>query len=523
LNPYLSIIAASRNDDHGGDPLIRTQIFINNFARQCEKYRLPAELILVDWNPVPGRPGLAGVLQLPAEATFCSARIITVPAVLHQRFKYADRVQFFQMIAKNVAIRRARGRFVLATNIDIIFSDELMQFIARQQLDATKMYRVDRYDIQPGLSPTLTLDETLDYAWSNPVRSNHRFEPRELVNHLYGKTTFKRHCQPDLAACKKIKGLAVVSDDGVWSVQSHKDTPLGKLHTNACGDFTLLSHEGWAAVTGYPEFEAFSFHIDSFGLAAAHYAGFSEVALLPPCVCFHIEHSLGSGWTPEGEKKLFDRLKEKEILNPDWHVLLPLLEGMRKAGKTSALNGPGWGLAEFTLPEASLLPGKLSPAPVEPQPFPEPGALAVGALLPDFDLDRVTLWEDRRRSPTDRLNRTIEELRDALAKTEGYVREIDKDRVNQIKALQQYEADMQQTVGFLHAVEKDSADRLDSIHFYQEKLKQAYADHDHNVAYIEKIHAEIAAHVKVSAEKDAIIASLNDQLRAATARAAAGP
>ena len=37
-----------------------------------------------------------------------------------------------------------------------------------------------------------------------------------------------------------------------------------------------------------------------------------------------------------------------------------------------------------------------------------------------------------------------------------------------------------------------------------------------------KIHAEIAAHVKVSAEKDAIIARLNDQLRAATERPEAG-
>ncbi|HEX7294596.1 MAG TPA: hypothetical protein VF251_02510, partial [Pyrinomonadaceae bacterium] len=56
--PYLSVVAASRNDDHGGDPLIRTQIFLNNFARQCEKYRLSAELILIDWNPVADRPGL---------------------------------------------------------------------------------------------------------------------------------------------------------------------------------------------------------------------------------------------------------------------------------------------------------------------------------------------------------------------------------------------------------------------------------------------------------------------------------
>ena len=76
--PYLSVVAASRNDDHGGDPLIRTQIFINNLSRQCEKYRLPAELIIVDWNPVPDRPGLAAVLNLPVGSTFVQARTVTV-------------------------------------------------------------------------------------------------------------------------------------------------------------------------------------------------------------------------------------------------------------------------------------------------------------------------------------------------------------------------------------------------------------------------------------------------------------
>jgi len=102
--PYLSIVAASRNDDHGGNPLLRTQIFINNFARQCEKYRLPVELIIVDWNPVIGFPGLAAVLNLPPEANYCRGRVITVPTVLHQQLKYAEKLPFFQMIAKNVGI-----------------------------------------------------------------------------------------------------------------------------------------------------------------------------------------------------------------------------------------------------------------------------------------------------------------------------------------------------------------------------------------------------------------------------------
>src|SRR5258705_4390417 len=100
------------------------------------------------------------------------------------------------MIAKNVGIRRARGNFILATNIDIVFSDELMQFIARKKLDPKKIYRVDRYDIQSGLSNDLTLDETLEYAWANPIRAHHRYQPERLLEHLYGEELFKKICIP---------------------------------------------------------------------------------------------------------------------------------------------------------------------------------------------------------------------------------------------------------------------------------------------------------------------------------------
>lgn len=484
-HPYFSVVAASRNDDHGGDPLVRTQIFITTFARQCEKYRLPAELILVDWNPVEGRPGLAGVLQMPPRTTYCQVRIITVPAELHRQLKYSDRLQFFQMIAKNAGIRRARGRFILATNIDIIFSDELMRHIAQQRLDPGKLLRVDRYDIKHGLPQDLTLDETMDYAWSHPVRSNRRFGPKVLMEHLYGDDLFKRQCSPDPEFCRRIEGYQVAQQDGAWSVRVKRDNPLENLHTNACGDFTLLSREGWNAITGYPEFEAFSMNIDSVGLAAAHYAGYEETALLPPCVCFHIEHSLGSGWTPEGEKKLFARLNEKQILNPEWHVLFPLVRGMQSGNKPTALNGPAWGLANFDLPEETLLPGRFAAGPPHPRAYIAPTGQAVGSLLPEFDLDRLSLWQDRVDDPSERLNRIIEETRTALKQAEDYVKLVDKDR----------------------------ADRLDSIHFYQGKLKEAYADLDRNVAYLKTLEAEIQAHVKTAAERDAIIASLNERLR----------
>jgi hypothetical protein len=392
--PYLSVIAASRNDDHGGDPLVRTQIFINCFSWQCEKYQLPAELILVDWNPVPNRPGLAEVLQIPAGVTCCSVRVVTVPAALHSRLKYAEQLAFFQMIAKNAGIRRARGRFILATNIDIVFSDELISHIARQKLDPGSLLRVDRYDIQSDLPVGSSLDEVLRHAWTKPVRSNHRSGPRDLVEHLYGRETFKHKCQPDPEFCRGIPDVDVTLVNELWSIRPHPQTRLENLHTNACGDFTLLSRAGWEAICGYPEFAAFSMNIDSLGVACAHYAGFHEEALLPPCVCFHIEHSLGSGWTPAGEKELFTRLGKKRILNPAWHVLGPLCEDIRSGKVPFALNGPEWGLARFELPEQTVSPEQQPRDTLKSEATFAPG-IAVSSLLPAFDLDRLTLWQER--------------------------------------------------------------------------------------------------------------------------------
>ena len=145
--PYLSIVTVSRNDDHGGNLLGRMQLFVDGLAEQCHRHGLKCELILVEWNPPTDRPRLAEALRWPQEATPCRIRVVTVPPEIHRRFLHSDRLPLFQMIAKNAGIRRARGRFVLATNIDILFSEELMAHLARRPLVAGRFYRVDRYDV----------------------------------------------------------------------------------------------------------------------------------------------------------------------------------------------------------------------------------------------------------------------------------------------------------------------------------------------------------------------------------------
>ena len=142
--PYLSIVVTARNDDHGGNLLGRVQIFVNGWIAQARRYNLPSELIIVEWNPPADRQRLQEVLRWPEEFDPCDVRFIEVPAELHRRYQHASALPLYQMIAKNVGIRRARGQFVLATNIDILFSDELMAFLSEQRLDAGRMYRIDR-------------------------------------------------------------------------------------------------------------------------------------------------------------------------------------------------------------------------------------------------------------------------------------------------------------------------------------------------------------------------------------------
>ena len=171
--PYLSVVVTTRNDDHGGDPSTRLQAFVNAFAAQCVRTGLDAEVIVVEWNPPDDRPHVDALLRLPPDAPF-PVRVVEVPARIHQTFRYAAVLPLFQMIAKNVGIRRARGRFVLATNIDIIFSNELVEHLASGQLQPGHLYRVDRHDIEAAFPVDGRLDEQMEYCRTHQLRVHTR-------------------------------------------------------------------------------------------------------------------------------------------------------------------------------------------------------------------------------------------------------------------------------------------------------------------------------------------------------------
>src|SRR5579863_6613693 len=171
--PYLSVVVTARNDDHGGNLLRRMQTFVNAWIGQSKRYGLCSELIVVEWNPPPDRASLREALTWPPEMGACTVRFIEVPAEVHRRYRHAEALPLYQMIAKNVGIRKARAPFVLATNIDILFSDELVRYFAERRLCAGRMYRIDRYDVASDV-PVEDSIEQLAYCRAHMLRVNSR-------------------------------------------------------------------------------------------------------------------------------------------------------------------------------------------------------------------------------------------------------------------------------------------------------------------------------------------------------------
>jgi hypothetical protein len=365
-----SFVATSRNDDHGGDVLRRTQSFVHRLAEQCTRHQVPSELVLVDWNPPHSRAPLAEVLGWPAGSAWFSARVVTVPSSLHYTLKYSKRLAMFQMIAKNVGIRRVLGDYVIATNIDIIFSDELFQWLKSGDMREGVLYRSDRWDIPNEIQLEPNLDILLARARREAIRHNlkagtyiRRDDTFVNISAPRFDGTFFQPLEGLIAALKgSLAGDDPVPRDKVLLAldailltdlpRLRREFLIPTLHTNACGDFTMMAQRDWFALHGYPEWNIFSWHIDSIMIYQAHFNGWPIEELGSAAVHYHIEHDYGSGWTPEGAGSLWSRLMERGIPFLSYHQFNERVFEMQEnaaSARFTVYNGPDWGFDSHEL------------------------------------------------------------------------------------------------------------------------------------------------------------------------------
>ncbi|MBI4620098.1 MAG: hypothetical protein HY739_08045 [Desulfobacterales bacterium] len=367
--PKISFVVTSRNDDHGGGFLRRMQIFVDGLLAQCERHKLKAELIVVEWNPPTDRPPLFEALKWPEKNEFCTVRFIEIPPEIHNRFKYAHKLPLYQMIAKNVGIRRARGEFVLATCADLLFSDELFEFLSSGDLRENYLYRIDRSDVPEDLPLEVTLDEQLNYCSENIIRVNSREGTYHLLTGRY------------------------------YASYGNLDIALTNLHFNACGDFTLMSKNDWHKLRGYPEFDMYSPHLDSLMLLMAYHAGTRQEILRNPMRLYHIEHH--GAWIAEKASKLEKEKKSEDIPVLSLSQFQEWASEMNRNRRPIIFNDSEWGFASERLKETIVISASWetktkSEYPVnkttrhvvkEFSPATEKSILIIGEHLPLYDIN----------------------------------------------------------------------------------------------------------------------------------------
>ena len=75
------------------------------------------------------------------------------------------------MLGKNVGVRRAKGKFILCTNIDIIFPSKFFEFVQRKKLKKDILYRSERLDIKRTIPQKATIDDQISFAQGNIIRA----------------------------------------------------------------------------------------------------------------------------------------------------------------------------------------------------------------------------------------------------------------------------------------------------------------------------------------------------------------
>lgn len=374
----LSVVVTARNDDHGDNMLERMQLFVSGLLEQVRRHGLDAELIVVEWNPPPNRPRLVEALSWPTEHGPCRVRIIEVPPELHRRYRHSEALPLFQMIAKNVGIRRARGRFVLATNIDLLFSSELVYFLASGNLEPGWLYRIDRYDVPSNVPAEGSIEEQLEYCHRHVIRINTRdgiFERGALPWERPGKINlylslleqFVSLAWPHWPEGKTWSEVLTLRSfrtffanrlslvgRGVSCLKQLIRPSVPRLHLNASGDFMLMAREHWFALRGYPELEMFSMNVDSLLCHIAYHTGIREKVLVDPMRIYHIGHT--KGWTPEVEQDGTMRrwLDSAGIPQLSIEQVFAWSLQMKRDRQPFVFNDEHWGLACEELPEMEV-------------------------------------------------------------------------------------------------------------------------------------------------------------------------
>eukprot|EP01064_Diplonema_japonicum_P025184 TRINITY_DN3621_c0_g1_i1.p1 TRINITY_DN3621_c0_g1~~TRINITY_DN3621_c0_g1_i1.p1 ORF type:complete len:989 (+),score=120.85 TRINITY_DN3621_c0_g1_i1:71-3037(+) len=325
--PYLTIASTGRNDNHSGNVVARTQNQITNLAAYAERYKLFIEVIIVEWNPEPDRKPLSNVLFLPntTSGKYINVRILTVSEELHKiAVTPPIHMPVQQYIGKNIAVRRARGEFVLCWNADMLLNGAFFERVRLRNFKKGLYYRIDRIDFDkpfPDGFDIGNLEAAKEAAWIElhtyqirtavgtrtlPTHAEkatfwHDFHYLNDTTHKFSERCCAQLCERHFKSCRWMKWAGWSGDQIRAEVPKyHQRGQLSEIedilnipqqfHANAPGDFLMMSRDDWMKLRGYPE-APYQDEMDKYIMAEAFAAGMDQEIMMPPVASFHQYHS----------------------------------------------------------------------------------------------------------------------------------------------------------------------------------------------------------------------------------------
>lgn len=126
----LSVVFVGRDDDYGKNFIDRfykaQKLNIENY----DKYEIDYEIIVVDYNPI-NKKYLFENNKIKNLLSNKRVKNIIVDNSIIKKEKLNTNV-FYEFFAKNVGCRHSNGNFILLTNSDIIFSEDIIKFIKNE-------------------------------------------------------------------------------------------------------------------------------------------------------------------------------------------------------------------------------------------------------------------------------------------------------------------------------------------------------------------------------------------------------
>lgn len=313
-SPYISIIVSGRNDNYGGDFTQRIQNQVSWLGVLSEKYHLPIEYVLVNYNPIGDALTLRDTLNWPTHDYFTVLQV-TVPTEVHLKFEDSEirkTIPLYEFIAKNAGIRKSTAPFILTTNADILFHPNLIESLSKQRLQKDILYRTDRLDHRHKDAFKGQIDlylKGLDGSVFKYFFKGGTYEFNTFVPKFY--TLRNWHNWVTLPLKRILKFTAdVISSLGLKVVFIG---PESLVHCNASGDFLLAHRDHYHRLRGFPEDTYISTHTDSLMVYKFIHEGLKIQEFREPV--YHADHERRFKFdTPLGDPdmaKMFARLQRE--------------------------------------------------------------------------------------------------------------------------------------------------------------------------------------------------------------------